>query len=110
MFNNERLNTAVYDNLPTEFVKTSASTTDYFKKGMCILVSDKWKSNGGLSSGCTPVYESGKVLNDAKDGLEDVEKATDFNMFDYYAVSNGDAFNTPHNPGFPGTDNAYITA
>jgi len=31
-------------------------------------------------------------------------------MFDYYAVSNGDAFNTPHNPGFADsiTDNAYI--
>ena len=31
-------------------------------------------------------------------------------MFDYYTVSNGDAFNNPHNPGFsPSSDNPYIT-
>jgi len=42
--------------------------------------------------------------------LNDIEKETEYDMFDYYAVSNGDAFNTAHNPGYtPASDNPFIT-
>ena len=78
------------------------------KEGMCILINEFWKDSGAGSTGCTPVYSSGKTASGDK--LEDLDAETPYNLFDYYAVSNGDAFNDQHNPGYPGSDNEYITA
>lgn len=87
MFNNDRLN---IKHIPSEFVGTSTETT-YMKEGMCILINEFWKDSGAGSTGCTPVYSSGKTASGDK--LEDLDAETPYNLFDYYAVSNGDAFN-----------------
>lgn len=80
---------------------------------MCVLVSQDWKFLPGAvegDTGCTPVYFSGKTISDVNPTeLSDISSDTTYDMFDYYAVSNGDAFNTKHRPGHPpAVDNAFI--